>query len=235
MSEEENQSVIEETQEAVAQPSETEQHDDVSNQAQEAEQKKRNDAEYNWAEMRRQMREQQEELEYLKKLNSEANKKTPEHEEEYGYSDDDLIEGKHLKNLQNEIKQLKSKLNQTESNSIEDRILYKYNDYYDVVNKENIEILEKNEPELAESLVHYPDDYKKRVAAYKLLKKIAVEKTSGDSLERRKAEENSKKPVSTNAVTKNSAIGNAHLFENGLTKELKAQLWKEMQDSKKAG
>ena len=98
-----------------------------------------------------------------------------------------------------------------------------------------MKFIEENEPELAEALVNSPNAYKQRVAAYKLLKRVAVNSDEPPSLEKRKAEENAQKPVSVNAVTKQSAIGNAHLFENGLTKELKTQLWKEMQQAAKAG
>ncbi len=51
--------------------------------------------------------------------------------------------------------------------------------------------------------------------------------------EKQKAIANSQKPVSVNAVTKSSAIGNAHMFENGLTPELKKSLWDEMERARK--
>ena len=97
--------------------------------------------------------------------------------------------------------------------------------------------MKQQEPELAQSLWNLRDDpYAQGVAAYKLIKKLGIgkeEEEQGDSVEKKKAIENSKKPLSVQAVSKSSAIGNAHLFENGLTKELKKQLWSEMQEAKK--
>jgi hypothetical protein len=52
-------------------------------------------------------------------------------------------------------------------------------------------------------------------------------------VKKQRALANSQKPVSVNAVTKNSAIGNAHMFENGLTKELKKSLYDEMKNAMK--
>ena len=231
MSEEENQSVETEVEE-VAQPSEAEEHDDVSQEAQEAEQSKRNDAEYNWAEMRRMNAELKEEIQRLKE--PEPPPKAPE--EDKWIEDDDLAEGRHILKLQKELKQLKSELETTRSSSIEDRIKVNYPDYFDVVTSDNIKYLEKHEPELAETLAaHSGDNYKQRVAAYKLMKKVIVNQSPGNAIEKKKAQENSQKPVSANAVTHNSAIGNAHMFENGLTPELKKQLWNDMQTAIKSG
>lgn len=234
MSEEQNTGVEEEALQGQPQDqSEEVSHDDVSNEAEQAEQRKRNDAEYNWAELRRQREKDREEMEALKtELNRLKKPETPE-EEDYGVNDDDLLEGKHLKELKRELKQLKTELQRKEASTMEDRLQMKYPDYADVVSTENIEYLKKHEPELAQSISSMQDPYQQAVAAYKLLKKVGKEPVV--TPEQRKASENSQKPVSANAVTKNSAIGNAHLFENGLTKELKESLWKEMQAAKKAG
>lgn len=231
MSEEENVNVEQE----VVQPSEAAEHNDVSQEAQESEQSKRNDAEYNWAEMRRQREKDREELNALK---AELNRLKPpvqEPEDDFGIKDDDLLEGRHLKDLKREIKQLKSELKQRDSSNVDKMIKIDFPDYYSVVNKENLELLEKTDPELAESLLYQPDEYKKKAAAYKLIKKTLGNQVPQNSLERKKAAENSQKPISVNAVTKNSAIGNAHLFENGLTPELKKMLQEEMRQAIRAG
>jgi beta-glucosidase/6-phospho-beta-glucosidase/beta-galactosidase len=123
---------------------------------------------------------------------------------------------------------------QREASTVGERISLKYPDYADIVTKENIELAEQLEPELAEAIGKMDDPYKQRVTAYKLLKRVAHKGEVGNSMEKKKAMANSQKPLSVNAVTKQSAIGNAHLFENGLTAELKKQLWKEMRDAAKA-
>lgn len=231
MSEEEIESV-EENLEANAQATESTEQDDVSQEAERAEQKKRNDAEYNWAEMRRQREKDREEMEAMKAELNRLKPPAPVEEEDYGVNDDDLLEGRHLKDLKKQIKQLESTIKQKDLASMEDRLQIKFPDYSEIVSKENIELLKQTEPELAQSLSHMPDPYSQAVAAYKLLKRVA-KKEEPQSLEKRKAMENSQKPLSVNAVTKNSAIGNAHLFENGLTNDLKTQLWNEMQQAMK--
>jgi len=81
MSEEENKSV-EGNLEATAQATQSTEHNDVSQEAKEAEQRKRNDAEYNWAEMRRQMREKDQQIEELRNQFSEISNRQPTQQEE---------------------------------------------------------------------------------------------------------------------------------------------------------
>ncbi len=239
MSEEAQMSVEEETLQGSPQTAEPEvKHNDVSQEAQEAEQRTRNDAEYNWAEMRRQMREKDQQIEDLNNKFSSISQRQeiPEEDDLANLAKDDIITVGQAEKLADKRarKIAEDVIRQREAATVEERVQLKFPDYADVVSKENIELLKQTEPELAQSLYHMPDPYGQAVAAYKLLKRM-VKKPEGPSLERRKAEENSKKPLSVNAVTNQSAIGNAHLFENGLTKELKTQLWKEMQESMKSG
>jgi len=239
MSEEVNESV-EENLEGLAQPTETEEHNDVSHEAQEAEQRKRNDAEYNWAEMRRQMKEKDQQIEELRSQFSQitARKPTEEEEDELAkLAEDDILTVAQAKKLAQKMARnvAEDVMKKREAATVDERVQLKFPDYAEVVSNENIELLKQTEPELAQSLYHMPDPYAQAVAAYKLLKRIAGKKEEAPSLERKKAMENSQKPVSVNAITKQSAIGNAHLFENGLTKELKGQLWKEMQQAMKSG
>lgn len=239
MSEDENMSV-EETQEDIAQSTNSTEHNDVSQEAEQAEQRKRNDAEYNWAEMRRQMREKDQQIEELQKQFLSINeKKAPKEEDDElaKLAKDDIITVEQAEKLAEKRarKVAEEVIKKREAATVDERVQLKYPDYSDVVSKENIELLKRTEPELAQSLYHMPDPYGQAVAAYKLLKKIAAKNDEGPSLEKKKAAENSQKPLSVNAVTKQSAIGNAHLFENGLTKELKTQLWEEMKEAMKSG
>lgn len=199
------------------------------------EKKQKNSVEYNWAEARRKMqelelrnRELEQKVDTIKKESSPK-----DDEDDLGIKDDDIAEGKHVKTLKKELKELRNYIKQKEASTIDERLSLKLPDFADVVTKDNIELLKQTEPELAMSLSHIPDPYNQGVAAYKMLKKLGIGVETVPSPEKEKAKINSQKPVSVNAVTKNSAIGNAHLFENGLTKELKSQLWKEMQDAAK--
>lgn len=238
MSNEENMSV-EETQKELAQPTESISHNDVSQETQEAESRQRNDAEYNWAEMRRQIREKDQQIDDLKNQFYQMTRRSTQVEEEdelANLAKDDIITVEQAEKLaeRRARKIAEEVFKQREAETVEERVQLKYSDYADVVSKENIELLKRTEPELAQSLYHMPDPYSQAVAAYKLLKKISV-KTESPSLEKKKAMENSQKPLSVNAVTQQSAIGNVHIFENGLTREMKSQLWKEMKAAMKAG
>ncbi|MFP3859232.1 MAG: hypothetical protein ACLFUW_00270 [Bacteroidales bacterium] len=237
MSEEANQVVEEENLQGTDQPTESEEHNDVSQEDQLTEQRKRNDAEYNWAEMRRQMREKDQQIEELRAQFSSIAERQPSKKEEdelANLAEDDILTVAQAKKLAQKLARnvATEVLQERDNSTVDERVQLKFPDFNEVVTKDNIDLLKQTEPELAQTLADVADPYKKAVAAYKLLKKVSV-KTDGPSLEKQRAEDNSKKPVSVNAVTKQSAIGNAHLFENGLTKELKQSLWKEMQQSMK--
>lgn len=238
MSAEANPSVEEEIpQEEVAQPAtEAVQAQPAESQA---DKKRRNDAEYNWAEARRKMQELERKNQDLEDRVSKINKpQIPEGEfdELDRLADDDIITKGQTKKLASRMaEQIAERIiKQREASTVDERLSLKFPDFSQVVSKENIELLKEQEPELALTLYHNPDPYAQSIAAYKLLKKLGYgAEVETKSVEKEKALKNSQKPVSVNAATKASAIGNAHLFENGLTSDLKAQLWTEMQEARK--
>lgn len=233
MPEEENKSVEPEAQ-AVAPAAETEVETQESEKPEATEKKQRDNQAYNWAEANRKMkeldrqnREMQDKLERFEKQKAAV----PEFDEIDKLGDDDLMTKAQAKKLAEKIARhaAQEAIKQREAATVEERLSLKHPDFGDVVTKENIELLKQTEPELALSLSHNPDPYAQGVAAYKLLKRLGIGGEAERTPEKEKAKVNSQKPMSVNAVTRQSAIGNAHLFENGLTKELKSQLWKEMQ------
>ena len=227
MSEEENVSV----EQAVAPAAE----ETSATSKEPAEKKPDNAAERNWAEARRSMQERDRKIQDLEKQ-LQSMQKPAAAEAEPSFADEDILTYKQAKNL---IKKEASVLaeqvvRQRENATVDERLHNKYQDFSEVVSKENIELLKQTEPELAMSLSGLKDDpMAQGVAAYKLLKRLGIGKAEEDMPEKKKALENAKKPVSVQAVTKQSAIGNAHLFENGLTKDVKSALWKEMQEAMK--
>lgn len=238
MSDEENVSVEAEVSEAVAQAIETEEEQSDSRESAQ-DKKARNDAAYNWAEARRQMKEldrrnqeMQAELDGLKKPRA-----SQEDDELDKLSDDDIVTKGHVKKLATKLAReiANETIKQREAATVDERLQLKYSDYTDVVTRENIELLKETEPELADTLRYSPDAYSQGIAAYKLLKKIGMGKVEKPNPDRERAVKNSQKPVSVNAVTKSSALGEAHKFENGLTPELKKQLREEMRQAMKQG
>lgn len=194
--------------------------------------RKRNDLEYNWAEARRGLAERDKEI---KDLRDQLESFIQSQNKETQLNDDDLLTAKDGRNVfRKEASEIvKQAIKQYEASTLEERLTQKYPDFNEIVTSKNIEFLKETEPELAMSLAFLKDDPKSQsIAAYKLLKKLGIG-TNNSSPEKEKALKNAQKPLSVNAVTRQSAIGNAHIFENGLTQELKSQLWKEMQDCMK--
>lgn len=238
MSEEENKSVEAPASEAAAPATEPESVQEERTESVQ-EKKRRNDVEYNWAEARRNMQElgvQNRDLQaQLTKIQQQQ--VPPVEEDEIDkMGDGDIVTKAQAKKLAEKMaRQIANDvIRQREIATVDERLQLKFSDFADVVTKENIEILKQTEPELAMSLYHNPDPFAQGVAAYKLLKRVGVGESKNLSAEKEKALKNSQKPISVNTVTKgSSALGNAHIFENGLTSELKAQLWKEMQQAAK--
>jgi hypothetical protein len=220
---------------AVVEATESESQPEPQGNAQED--KRRKDEAYNWAESNRVMKEMKEQnkalAEQLKQL-----QKPPvveEVDELDRLADDDILTKGQAKKLNEKMARQAAQdaIRQYQNSTVDDRLQAKFPDFADVVTQEAIEELKQTEPELAFSLSSTADPYAQGVAAYKLLKKMGKVENMADLPEKKKALQNSQKPVSVNSVVKNSAIGNAHLFENGLTPELKQSLWKEMQEARK--
>lgn len=236
MSEEENVNVIEEV--VSPEPEDNQQTERVEESAQSHQ---RNDQEYNLAQLRRQRDEErrrnQDLQDELQRIRYQAQKE-PDEDSLEKLADDDLTTVAHAKKIASRAAKEAAyeALRQRDHETVDERLKSKFSDFDSVVSQENIEFLKQNEPELADSLRALADDpFKQGLTAYKMLKKFIPVKPA-PTIEKKKAEANLQKPLSVNAAPKaNSALGNAHLFENGLTAELKAQLWKEMQDAKKAG
>ena len=228
---------VAQVQEAVATATEsTEEHNDRPEEAKVEEQPKRRDADYNWAEMRRKTQElerrasEQEEL--IKRL-SKGNAPEPDDNLDK-LSDDDIITVAQHKRMSAKIaKQVAEEVvRQREALTVEDRLVAKFPDFNSVVTSENIELLKQNDPELAlslQSLAH--DPYAQSVAAYKLFKRGPYVTNQNTMQDKKKAEANAKKPLSVQAAGKQGGgLGDASMFENGLTKDLQKKLWSEMQE-----
>ena len=219
--------------------------DEVSSQPQAEEQqhiaeeteptsKERNDSEYNWAEARRKMKRlESENRDMQAALEKVQDSPIREEKQAYddGFEDDDILTAGQARKLASKIAE--DIVRKREVSTVDERLELKHPDFQDVVSRDNINTLKETEPELALSLANISDPYKQGIAAYKLLKRFGIYQEDVSSPEKERAKKNSQKPVSVNSVTKNSAIGNAHLFENGLTPALKKQLFSEMQSARR--
>lgn len=235
MSEEIEESVEQETAHAVA-PAEESKGAEELQKAEAFAKKIGDDQDRNWKEARRKMQELERKSKEQEELISKLSRPLIEEDEMDRLADDDIITKSQARKLaQKMATEIAEKvIRKREADTVEERLQLKYQDFDQVVTKDSIELLKETEPELAMSLAHMPDPYAQGVAAYKLLKKMGVQTEMPKApVEKAKAIANSQKPVSVNSVTKQSAIGNAHIFENGLTSELKASLYKEMREASK--
>lgn len=242
MSEEEKSNVEQVTDQPaqeVVQPTESDEtHNDRQEEAQPSQQPRRTDVDYNWNEARRKMQELERRAQEQDALIARLSRPAPVEDDLEKLSDDDIITVKQHKQMAAKIaKQVAEEVvKQREAATMEERLANKFPDYDQVVTADSIELLKKTEPELAlslQSLAH--DPYAQAVAAYKLMKKTGIGQPKQQTDEKKRAMENIKKPVSVQTVSKQSAIGSAHAFENGLTPEIKKQLYAEMQQAARNG
>ena len=166
----------------------------------------------------------------------------PEEDFDFDIDDETLVEGKHAKKILQELQKVKKEMrkyqSQSEGSAVEARIKANFPDFDQVVSKENVEILNYEFPEIAQSLRDTPNFYNKAVAAYSVIKRFGIGQEKEDlyAADKAKAIANAKKPrplASAAPQQGDSPLSKANAFANGLTEEMKAQLRKEMFGSMK--
>lgn len=183
-------------------------------------------------------------LEMQKRTNVAEPKQETEIQEDFDWdiSDSDLLEGKHAKKIIKEMRKLKTEISQYQKQSsqtaIEAKIKAVYPDFEKVVSAENVERLNYEYPEVAQSLKDNPDIYSKAAAAYSIIKRFGIHQEDPiQTYEKQKATQNLSKPrplASVSPQQGDSPLSKANAFANGLTEDLKAQLRKEMFASRKS-
>ncbi len=187
--------------------------------------------EYNFRQMREALAQRDQEIRLLREQQADV------HEAELG--EEDLVEGKHLKKGLSEIREL---IRHKELQEVPEKLRGKFEDFDQVVTKENLEKLKETEPELFLTL-HIESGEKtsagelftKGVAAYKTLRSLGYSPNNEDYMKQKEhVQSNHKKPLSAQAIKGSGALHEANIFANGLTPELKKQLQKEMAEAAKA-
>ena len=149
-------------------------------------------------------------------------------EETFNLADDDLVEGKQVKNyLNNELKKVRQELVQTRENSADLELRQRYPDIGDIVSHENIALLNHSYPELAESLAMNPDYRTKAIATYNAIKNMGIAKKRPSSEETYKLEKNVAKPRSVNSInpqTGDTPLSRANSFQAPLSEDFKRKL-----------
>lgn len=172
-----------------------------------------------------QLQQMQQMLQELRSTSKEAS----EPEEEY-FTDTEKKLYKEIKTLKASLDEQKSK----EADIVVDRLRARFPDFDAVVNPENISYLQTNNAPLAKAIAAMKGDpYEQGLAAYELLKKTDWYLERQTMQDKAKLEENSKKPMSVQAVRKQGPLAEANRFAGGLTPELKKQLQQEMAAARK--
>lgn len=170
----------------------------------------------NMANMRMQLEQAQKERDQaLRKLQEKS---------EGQLGDDDIAEGRHLNRVQQEIKSLKEEL-------VQARIKAQYHDFDSVVTMDNLASLRESYPELAASLSSTTDLYTQAASAYTLIKKLGLAQDQETLSNRAKVQNNIAKPrpaASLSPQQGDSPLSKANAFSEGLSDDLKKQLFKEM-------
>lgn len=199
----------------------------------------------------RQLREQKEaiqrERDYLLSLvnNQSQTKPAPQTnhvEEDYDINiePDAIAEGKHLTKIQKELKNVKKQLQQyqqnSETNIVEAKIRAVCPDFEKVCSPENIAMLRDTDPELAATINSSGDLYNKAVSAYKAIKRYNIGAQDPYLDDKLRAQKNAAKPkpmASLSPQQGESPLAAANAFANGLTDDLKKNLYKEMMELRK--
>ena len=112
------------------------------------------------------------------------------------------------------------------------RVRQRFPDIESVVTEENVRKLQAMEPDIANALGMISDQEAKAVAAYKYIKAL-VPQVAENSAAKQRIQENANMPKSLSSVGANSPLSAADAYANGLTPELKKQLYAEMQSYSK--
>lgn len=186
------------------------------------------------------LRLEQEKAELARQLAAYQQQKQQEStEQEDNLAPDALIEKRHLSRYDKKIKDLEAQLKQYQEQSVafavENQLKTKYPDFDAIVNKDNIEMLKLTYPELAQTIYANPDLYSKGVSAYTIIKQMGIALNNDTDKQRATTNINKPRPLASfnSAQGNSSPLQRANAFANGLTEDLKAQLYKEMVESMK--
>lgn len=161
--------------------------------------------------------------------------------EDISLGESDLVEGKHLSQVDKKIKRLEQELKNYQQKSfemsVETKLKSQYPDFDKIVSRENIDSLKASYPEIASALNASPDLYSKAVSAYTLIKKLGIYTEDLYASERALAQKNAAKPRPLASVAPQKAdspLSHANAFAQGLSDDLKAQLRREMEEARRS-
>lgn len=191
----------------------------------------------------RALRQRQKELEWenkqkdelLQRLLQQQQQSAPQPQAEPDDPDEDFIPAGKVKGiakrtvqpLEQKIQQLEEKLAQQEQQKLLGSLKTQYSDFDDIVNVETLEMLEKNEPELAHTIAQLKDPYKIGLQSYKYIKALGLADQLPES--RRKKEVMQKLEKNSKAVQSPAAYDKRPMAQAyKITNAEKTKLYDEM-------
>lgn len=141
---------------------------------------------------------------------------------------DDLVPRRYVDEQLQEVKK------QMYQASTEYKLKAEYPDFDKVVNDATISRLKEKNPALAYAIGQVGDVYSQASAAYEAIKNLGIYTPDTFEKDRERAQHNASKPKSLQSINSNtssapgSPINHANAFAEGLTDDVKKQLWKEM-------
>lgn len=185
-------------------------------------------------------REKDELIRYMQQMQQPQAQPEPV-EEEFQAPADEYLEGKHLNKYQQQMK-LKIEREKKERQESERRmyemmvqqqLMMDLPDYRQVFTAENLDKLEKMNPDLAKSIIANPDPLSKRKATYDAIKAFVIPGKANEAkeldlkMQTEKVAKNFNKPVPTSS-TMASPLSKANAFSDGtLTEERKTELFED--------
>jgi hypothetical protein len=229
--------IIEETQQEQGAEQEAPQQ-----QAQATEQPKETEQARNFRQLKeareRAERERDEAIRIIREMQSRQQQPQPApvEEDDLALGAEDVAEGKHVKKVYNEVRELKKQLKQYQQQSsetvAETRLKATYPDADRVLSADNINAFKDKYPEMANTIYNSTGDmYSKLVSAYTMIKQLGVHHEDLYEADRNLAQKNAAKPRPLTSISPqqgDTPLSKANAFANGLTPELQKQLIEEM-------
>lgn len=167
-----------------------------------------------------------------------AKNTAPSDDDDVHLNPDDIPEWKHVeKKIKKLEKQISGYQQQAAESVIEARLKSQYPDFDSIVNNDTINVLRTAYPELAATINSSSDLYNKAASAYTIIKKMGIVPEQNYDKDRDLALRNASKPRPLTSVSPQEGSGGplskANAFAQGLTDDLKKELYREMLEARK--
>lgn len=191
-----------------------------------------NSKEYNFRRLEQEKREKERQLqEYkrqLEEMQQQQKKQQSQQQEQEELSPDDIPTWQQVKQYLDRYQK------QVSNATAETKLKQQYSDFDQVVRQDTIAKLREQYPELAQGIANTGDMYAQGKSAYTLIKKLGLVEDQQYDQQKQKVQQNAQSPRPAQSSSHgDSPLTQANAFAEGLTEDVRRQLYKEMQEAKK--